>query len=420
MYGSESGSPYGRRGVGVDSRATGREIISPSRGAQNAAADGGAYGSPYQQQQQQHPSGDSPHRNAGGEEKQSLGSSGEFVDDGFDEEEHRAVMAAIANGKCVCQICTCGHHQWSAMTTRVDEAICSFACHCSATCTLSHTRTLSPSLLLSSLLLSSPLSLCLRFSPALVHLQASYDPNLSSAYRASFVPHATSVIRARAPPSTVFSSGERFEGASVTKSDYAPHLGAKPAPLWRPPPGDVVGGPESREFVSEAAANYRSHGWAKRSAAIPAHTMHVTHEPFVGESTTRADFQRFNAKPATPQKPSTSAAPTGPDERDFQTTAAAAYNPKGYVARQPAVPFTTHVFDSDGPFAGESSMKSDFRAWDARPAQSFKPKYNPADLQPDDRQVSSHAQPCSILGQQCSSEGSKMKQERMKQRRRKE
>jgi len=122
--------------------------------------------------------------------------------------------------------------------------------------------------------------------------------------------------------------------------------------------------------------------------------MHVSSEPFQGESTTSADFQRWSARPAEPIKPIAAALPTGKDERDFATEAGSKFNTKGFVARQPAIPFTSHAFDSE-PFQGESSMKNAYRQWDQKPSESCKPKFNPADSRPDDRQVRrSVEQPC--------------------------
>jgi hypothetical protein len=75
--------------------------------------------------------------------------------------------------------------------------------------------------------------------------------------------------------------------------------------------------------------------------------MHVSNEPFQGVSTTKDDFPRWNSGPAQAIKPYTNAAPTGPDDRDFATEAGSKFNPKGYVARAPAIPFTSHVFAND-------------------------------------------------------------------------
>lgn len=274
-----------------------------------AQGQGGAaaYFSPSQPQQQQYP----PPPQSAFEEKQAEIEAA--------EEEQRQVMEALAANKCICLICTCGKH------------------HC----------------------------------PSLVHGQAHYDQNIESLYRETYKRHPLTVSRALAPPSTVFATGDRFAGASVTKSDFVPHVGAKPSPLWQPPPQEAVGGQEQFVKESEARANYKSHGYARREAAIPAHTMHVSNEPFAGQSTTREDFQRWSARPAELIKPLTSAAPTGPDERNFQTESSN-FNAKGYVARKPAIPFTSHVFDSSEQFEGESSMKAEFRKWDVKPSESFK------------------------------------------------
>jgi hypothetical protein len=75
--------------------------------------------------------------------------------------------------------------------------------------------------------------------------------------------------------------------------------------------------------------------------------MHVSNEPFVGEPTSKVDFPRWSAKPAESVKPQHTTAPTGPDTRDFATSSALAFNDKGVVARQPAIPFTSHVFSND-------------------------------------------------------------------------
>jgi hypothetical protein len=63
----------------------------------------------------------------------------------------------------------------------------------------------------------------------------------------------------RAPPSRVLESAP-FDGASVSKSDYPAHRGARPAPLLRPEARSTVGGEEQRDFQSENAANYKAHG----------------------------------------------------------------------------------------------------------------------------------------------------------------
>ncbi len=130
----------------------------------------------------------------------------------------------------------------------------------------------------------------------------------------------------------------------MTKSDYAGRFGA-PAVTARPEVRSTVGGDETREFVSESSQNYKSHGFAKRNAAIPAHTMHVSGEQFVGESTTKGDYQRWSSRPAESVKPQHTQAPAGPETRDFATESSK-FNAKGFVARQPAIPFTSHVFDN--------------------------------------------------------------------------
>jgi hypothetical protein len=194
------------------------------------------------------------------------------------------------------------------------------------------------------------------------------------------------VIRATAPPSRVLDSAA-FEGASVSKTDYPAHLGIRPAPLLRPPPRTTVGDDsDTRDFKSESAANYKTLAFAKRQPAIPAHTMHVTNEPFLGQSTSKEDFPRWSAKPAEMVKPQTNAAPTGADDRDFVTESGSKFNAKGYVARQPAIPFTSHVFENE-PFQGESSMKDAYKQWDIKPSQSFKPKFDPNNALPEDREV---------------------------------
>src|SRR5690242_11531714 len=78
------------------------------------------------------------------------------------------------------------------------------------------------------------------------------------------------VIRASAPASRVLDSAP-FEGASVTKTDFPAHSGAKPAPLFRPPPRQTVGDDaDTRDFKSESAANYKTLGFSKRAPSIPA------------------------------------------------------------------------------------------------------------------------------------------------------
>lgn len=104
-------------------------------------------------------------------------------------------------------------------------------------------------------------------SPSEIHLQARYDPALASVARTSYQRHEQSIVRARAPPSTVFASGERFAGTSVTKADYSGHYGTRPAPLLRPEERSSVGGDEGRDFQSENAANYKSHGQSDKRTA---------------------------------------------------------------------------------------------------------------------------------------------------------
>jgi len=101
-------------------------------------------------------------------------------------------------------------------------------------------------------------------------------------------------------------------------------------------------------------------GFARREASIPAHTMHVSSEPFQGTSTTKADFQRWSARPAEPIRPVPAAAPSGKDDRTFATEAGSKFNPKGFVARQPAIPFSSHVFADDESRSFETEHSSHY------------------------------------------------------------
>ena len=316
-YFAQDRSPNQR---GASSRQAGAQIVSPTAQADNQTA---------QQQTPRVYEGYQPSSGRG----EAAGVYEEKQPAAYDPNEQRAVMAALAANRCICEICTCGRH------------------HC----------------------------------PSAVHLQARYEPNLASAYKDHYPRHEASIVRAKAPPSNVFSSDAPFEGQSTTATDFRGHGNAKPAPLMRPAPRSTVGGDEQRDFQSENASNYKSHGYARREASIPAHTMHVSNEPFQGQGRSSEDYQRWSARPAEIIKPQTNAAPTGPDDRDFATSSGVSYNAKGYVARQPAIPFTSHVFENE-PFQGESSMKSDFKQWNVRPSESFKPKFNPADQLKDDRQ----------------------------------
>lgn len=342
--GVAAGSPYsGGRGF---AGAAGRQIVSPAHQSQaqqayspahsplarTQAAAGQGYGSPYGTQTPVQGSPYSPRQASSPTASPSDPAAAARAAEAQREieaaaEEQRAVAEALAANRCICNICTCGKH------------------HC----------------------------------PSLIHGQAHYDPSLQSLYRHTYRRHPLEVSRAVAPPSTVFASGERFEGASVTRSDYVAHVGARPSPLWQPPPAEAVGGEQSLVKESETRANYKAHGYARRSAAIPAHTMHVSNEPFDGQSTTKLDYQRWSAKPPSPIRPSTHAMPTGPDERNFQTEASQHFNSKGFVARQPAIPFNSHVLGHHGEDTGtgESNMKADYRQWDVAPAQSFKREHKP-------------------------------------------
>jgi hypothetical protein len=142
--------------------------------------------------------------------------------------------------------------------------------------------------------------------------------------------------------------------------------------------------------------------------------MYVSNEPFVGQSTTKDDYQKWSAKPAEAIRPAQSAASTGPDDRDFATENGSKFNSKGFVARVASVPATSHVFDRE-PFAGESSMKDAYKQWEnSRPSESCRPVFAPQEARKDERQfrtekqdnynrhnvasvVRHHAQPSQVL-----------------------
>jgi hypothetical protein len=327
MYSSPSYGALPRRTPSA--AAAGRQIMSHA-GAQQFQAP------PQQQQQQQEQEQEQPTQQyAPASSSFHPPPEEKYLSPSDLDQEQADVEAALAMHRCICDICTCGRH------------------HC----------------------------------PAKLHLQAHYEPDMASVYRETYPRHITNVQRAKPPPSIVFSSGERFEGESAFKADFKPWEGARPAPLLRPPPRTTVGDDsDTRDFKSESAANYKTLAFAKRQPAIPAHTMHVTNEPFLGQSTSKEDFPRWSAKPAEMVKPQTNAAPTGADDRDFVTESGSKFNAKGYVARQPAIPFTSHVFENE-PFQGESSMKDAYKQWDIKPSQSFKPKFDPNNALPEDREV---------------------------------
>jgi len=215
----------------------------------------------------------------------------------IDEAEQRAVAEALAAHSCICNICTCGKHK----------------------------------------------------CPARIHVERHYPRDVASTYRSDYPRHTTFPEIVRAPPTNVFSSDEPFEGVSVTKSDYHAFPDAKPAPLLRPALRQTVGlEDEERDFKSETRDNYVQHPYSKRGASIPIHTMHMSGEPFIGISRSREAHTPFpHSRPSPSFKPMLTSAAGGEEDRDFCTTSAAGFNNKGYVARKPAIPFTSHVFDFD-------------------------------------------------------------------------
>ena len=103
-------SPPSRRPVGDSSpyygsrtsSNTGRQIISPSNKTDTNSPTKRLY-----QQQQQQDGFDYQPQSARGQETYDAKQQSDH-----DDAEHNAVMARLAENKCICDICTCKKHRW--------------------------------------------------------------------------------------------------------------------------------------------------------------------------------------------------------------------------------------------------------------------------------------------------------------------
>jgi hypothetical protein len=109
-------------------------------------------------------------------------------------------------------------------------------------------------------------------------------------------------------------------------------------------------------------------------SARPAASAFRSEGAFDGISTNHHDFPKWDQKPRLPFKPRPNQLNNQADDRNFQTTGAAAFNDKGYQVRRSRKPQASALAQSE-PFTATSMASEHFPRWEgARPAEPFKPK----------------------------------------------
>lgn len=211
--------------------------------------------------------------------------------------------------------------------------------------------------------------------------------DFTSENRNSFGPKGYAVRESYAPTNT-HGSMLPFEGTTTTGSDFRSHLGAKPSTPFREQP--TVGHlKEDRDFQTEAALKFVKHGDQRRQGFAPAARGRDT-MPFEGQSTTSSDFRGAHALPAQSFAPKQTHT-NDKETRDFKSSAAMEYQPKGYQVRESFKPHNDRSGASI-PFDAQSTNKSDYTGAPGSKAPSARPRVGLTDTigvalgSPDDRQ----------------------------------
>lgn len=178
-------------------------------------------------------------------------------------------------------------------------------------------------------------------------------------------------VRESFAPTNSHTTQVPFEGTTTAGSDYRSFAGAKPATPFKEPP-TVGGSKEDRDFQTEAALKFVQHGDQRRSGFAPPPRGRDS-LPFEGTTTAGSDYRSYSgAKPATPFRE----APTvggAKEDRDFQTSAAANFNPKGYAVRESYKPVVDRSA-ANVPFDAQSTSKSAYTGAAGSKAASAKPR----------------------------------------------
>jgi len=182
-----------------------------------------------------------------------------------------------------------------------------------------------------------------------------------------------------------------FEGGSTTHGDFKDWKDARPADIIRLPQSVAAGGPEDRDFESEARSHFKHTRLPTPTRPNPRSSIPAS-LPFQGTSTAKSDFSGTRARPATAYRPPASTAYIGDGSApDFSSEARSHFTDKTAL-RDPSKSYKrVDSLAKSSPFDGFSTSKSDFPAWkEARPATAFVPK-RAANIAPEDRDFTTEA-----------------------------
>jgi len=224
---------------------------------------------------------------------------------------------------CKCSICTCGGHK----------------CHIDKEC-ITH------------------------YDPSLLRTNNQIDYNKKDAQPA----------QSAAPKRAYQPNGVKFDGKSLTKTDYNGQPGGKPASPIRPNGNnDTIHPSNDRYWSTENRDQYDDKGYVKRDGFKPKNSVAAS-VPFDGTTTNKADYRNWEgAKPASPYK-AKNEIERGPEDRDFRSEAATRYVQHPYSKADAFVPKQRAA--NPAPFEGTTTAQKDYQAWKADPAQPFRPVNN--------------------------------------------
>jgi len=220
--------------------------------------------------------------------------------------------------------------------------------------------------------------------------------------------------------------GAKFEGHSVSRTDYQFHEGARPEKSFKPNLTNREAAPEDRDFRTANSDFDEKHDYPERAKA-PLQQTHTEAHPFEGQSVARSSYTQFkDFRPPGPIKPKAAVLQTSGEDRDFKSVAGSTYTQLPYARRDPYVPksqaldqsapftatsnyrndFAAHegaeralpikpapsAFESAGKFDGRTRNQDDFKAYpEHRPPKSFKPGTTMTTSQGDDRTFNSES-----------------------------
>ena len=130
--------------------------------------------------------------------------------------------------------------------------------------------------------------------------------------RGAFDPKGVQVRQSFAPQGARHTTGLAFAGESVTASDYKQPVGAKPSTPFREQ-STRIAGPDDRDFQTEAALKFASHGaQPRRQGFHPQDRDRGQSHPFEGISTTASDYKAWQ-RPGCPAHELPQGGVRGPD-----------------------------------------------------------------------------------------------------------